>query len=70
MGFEPQDRVYKTQYLACLHFGNVTATTDASHQHHLECESLGIFFIKEPDTTRLQSWIHYGNDTLALKGFV
>jgi len=70
MGFEPQDRVYKTQYLACLHFGNIAITTDMIHQHYLECQRVGILFMKEPDTTRLQSWIHYGRDTLALKGFV
>lgn len=70
MGFEPQDRVYKTQYLACLHFGDITITTDMIHQHYLECQRVGILFMKEPDTTRLQSWIHYGRDTLALKGFV
>lgn len=70
MGFEPQNQVYKTQYLACLSFGDITITTDTTRQHHLECSRVGVLFMKEPDTTRLQSWIHYGSDTLALKGFV
>jgi hypothetical protein len=70
MGFEPQDQVYKTQYLACFSFGDITFTTNTTHSHQLECSRVGVLFMKEPDTNRLQSWIHYGNETLSLKGFV
>ena len=70
MQHDPLDQVYRTQYLICVVIGELNLKTDVSYSHRLDCQRASVLFMKEPDFKRIQNWIHYADQTLALKGFV
>lgn len=70
MQHDPLDQVYRTQYLICVVIGELNLKTDVSYSHRLDCQRASVLFMKEPDFKRIQNWIHYADQTLALKGFI